>query len=51
MGPLFVVVLGEVVELALEQLLGGGRLLFGHELLERLVEALDLAAGLGVIGP
>src|SRR5580704_1014841 len=25
--------------------------LFGHELLEALVEALDLAAGLGMIGP
>ena len=51
MRPLGVVVLGEAVELALEQLLGRGRLLLGQVLLERLVEALDLAAGLGVIGP
>jgi hypothetical protein len=36
-----VVALGEVVELADEQLLDGGRLLLGDELFERLVEALD----------
>ena len=46
-GSLSVVVLGEAVELTLEQLLGRGRFLLGHELLERLVEALYLALGLG----
>ena len=38
MRSLGVVVLDEAVELALEQLLGGGGLLFGEELLEGLVE-------------
>jgi hypothetical protein len=51
MRPGGVVVLDEAVDLALELLLCDHALLDGQELLERLVEALDLAAGLGVIGP
>ena len=45
MGPLGVVEVDEAVQLVLEQLLGGGGVLLGQVLLERLVEALDLAAG------
>ena len=45
-----VVVVGEGIELALQcgERLGGG--LLGQVALERLVQALDLAAGLGVVG-
>ena len=46
-----VVVVGEVVELCLQVVGGAGGGLFLEPLLEGLVEAFDLAAGLGVIGP
>jgi hypothetical protein len=46
-----VVVGDERVQLHLELSLGLGRGLLGEMFLERLVEALDLAAGLRVIGP
>lgn len=51
MGPKLVVVTDEAVELGLQLLLGGRGVLAGQVLLQRLVEALHLAAGLGVIGP
>jgi hypothetical protein len=41
MGTHLVVIGDEAVELALEQLLGGGGFLLGQVLLECLVEALD----------
>src|SRR5688572_23888982 len=46
-----VVVRAKAVELGLELGEGPGATLFGQSLLEGLVEALDLAAGLGVVGP
>ena len=49
-GSAVVVVGDEGVELGLELLLGVGRVLFGQVALEGLVEAFDLAAGLGVVG-
>jgi hypothetical protein len=51
MRPDVVVVGDEAVDRPLELLLGLDVLLGRDELLERLVEAFDLAAGLGVIGP
>ena len=45
-----VVVIAEAVELGLQLGQGGGRGLFGEPAFEGLVEALDLAARLGVIG-
>ena len=50
MGADLVVVRAEGVELSLMDRQRGGRSLLGEVLLEGLVEALDLAAGLGVIG-
>jgi hypothetical protein len=49
-GPLVVVVAGEGVELGLELGDGGGGGLAGEPFFEGLVVALDLAAGLGVVG-
>jgi hypothetical protein len=49
-GAGVVVVGGEGVELGLELFLGGGGVLMGEVFLQGLVEALDLAAGLGVVG-
>lgn len=51
MGPLAVVVVAEVVELVLERGQCGRWGLAGEPALEGLVEALDFAAGLGVVGP
>jgi hypothetical protein len=45
-----VVIADEAIELDLELLLCLDRVLLVDELLERLVEALDLSAGLGMIG-
>ena len=47
---MLVVVAAEAVELELQECSGDGGWLFGQEPLEGLVEALDLAAGLGVVG-
>jgi hypothetical protein len=46
-----VVAAGEAVELSLELFLGGGGVLPGQVFLEGLLEAFDLAAGLGVVRP
>jgi hypothetical protein len=46
-----VVVSDEAIDLGLELCDRGGPRLLAEKLLEGLVEALDLAAGLGVIGP
>ena len=51
MRTLLVVGEDEAVELALELGDRTGSALLGQVALERLVEAFDLAAGLGVIGP
>ena len=51
MGTDVVVVGDEAVDGPLELLLGLEALLGGQELLQGLVEALDLAAGLGMVGP
>ena len=50
MGSDVVVVGDEAVDGPLELLLRLDALLGGHELLERLVEPLDFAAGLGMVG-
>ena len=50
MGSDVVVVGDEAIDGSLELLLGFDALLGGHELLERLVEPLELAAGLGMVG-
>jgi len=50
MGALLVVIGTEGIELELQHGHRGGGGLFGEEPLEGLVEALDLAAGLGVVG-
>src|SRR4051794_24829009 len=50
MGPHGVVVVPEPVELRLQLLDGGGRSLLGQPPLQRLVEPLHLAAGLGMVG-
>ncbi len=50
MRSALVVVLAEGVELELEEGERGSRLLTGEIALEGLVEALDLAAGLGLSG-
>src|SRR5262245_13990369 len=50
-GPAGVVVGGEAVELGLQGVDGGYRPLAGEPFLQGLVEAFDLAAGLGVVGP
>ena len=50
MGADGVVVAAEPVELGLQGGDGGGSALVGQPLLEGLVEAFDLAAGLGVVG-
>ena len=49
--PFLVVVGHEAVDLALELGHRAGRRLLVQVALERLVEALDLAAGLGMVGP
>jgi hypothetical protein len=49
-GSHLVVVVAEAIELGLESGDGGGSALLGQPLLEGLVEAFDLAAGLGVVG-
>jgi hypothetical protein len=50
MGSVVVVVLAEGVELELEDGQGGGRNLLAEVALKGLVETLDLATGLGVVG-
>ena len=49
--PAGVVVGGEGIQLGLQFGDGGGRVLAGEPFFEGLVEALDLAAGLRVVGP
>src|SRR5207237_4013461 len=51
MGAQLVVVGHDAIELGLQLLLGLGRILFGQEALQGLVEAFDLATGLRVVGP
>jgi hypothetical protein len=48
--PCGVVVGGELVELGLQAAGGGGQVVAGEPFLQGLVEALDLAAGLRVVG-
>ena len=50
-GPFVVVVADEAIDLGLQSVNRSGRALLGQEPFQGLVPALDLAAGLGMVGP